>query len=803
MALRQLVTDPLKFKYNSRDLEFGNDRPGGGSSKHPFVIKDLPAVDSAPTDTFPDFILRDPKNQLENRKDDLTRISKFLKSREGGLFIAKQELLSLQNPLTPGRPNRSNPVAGLYNPLMTLAQVAGAGTGLHIEKQGLFPIIDKEDKYNYEYRKLSLNSNNNRLSLLYTSKISGSLNATQTFNSLKYGIALSNDYILSYTGGPDSYGIGRTRIPFSKDRLTTKELEDRTNEAKGTSQNNVLLSTANKSIRPLLGVSKPENLKSVDIEYKDSGSAIYLNTLSINNKGEYINFNQASNYYPALLRNNIADSGSAFKTATNKVLLSTANRSIKPLLGVSKPEYLKSVDTKYENSGSAIYLNTLSINNRGEYINFNQASNYYPALLRNKVADPEINAALSQSRNRTALPLTADDYISNLTKVGVSQKSTDLKYITIDTGNTGNGFEYNNTNFLLKGNSVYTLGNTFPEQNPANTTDLGVYTLNQTQISSSTSLGPLFLSNPSDFRSEIIRTNLDSGLYSFDYQSHTIDIKYRIGMGNPGNRIRKRDREALATSSDTGSLSSNSVWSTVDKVNYQKLYVQKDGESLIINNISAKADDNTGRDLVTFYFSVIDNDDPTNATYVHFRAFIGNVRDNYDAEYNTTKYIGRGEKFYNYSGFDRQITIDFKVAPQTALEMRPLHQKLNYLASLTAPDYSTGKGNFMRSNVTKLWLGEYFYGIPGFIKNVSYDITEDSTWEINFDQPEGGVAGGKGNLLTGPRLWTVSITFVPIHNFAPRLVDIEDQRKTAFFTPDSTYSNKINPYLPGVTGSIA
>jgi hypothetical protein len=729
MALRQLVTDPSKFKYNSRDLKFGNDRPGGGNSKQPFVTKDLPAVDSAPTDTFPDFILRDPKNQLENRKDDLTRISKFLLSREGGLFIAKQELLSLQNPLTPGRPNRSNPVAGLYNPLMTLAQVAGAGTGLHIEKQGLFPILSNEDKYNSVYRKLSLDNDNNRLSLLYNLKISGSSDAIQTVNAVKYGIALSDNFILSYTGGPDSYGVGRTRIPFSADRLTIEDLEDKTDESLKESINKT--ANYNKSIISKLGLSE-----------------------------KYLNPDQELD-----------------TTLTDKNNITIGNY-VDDLLGINDQGILV----------------------RGAQLRSSQNVKF---LRDPRDANPQINAALSQSRNRTALPLTADDYISNLTKVGVSQKSTDLNYITIDTGNTGNGFEYNNTNFLLKGNSVYTLGNTFPEQNPANTTDLGVYTLNQTQISNRTSLGSLFLSNPSDFRSEVINTNPDSGLYSFDYTSHKVDIKYRIGMGNPGNRKRKRDRKALATSSNTGSLSDNFVWSTVDKVNYQKMYTQTDGESLIINNISAKADDDTGRDLVAFYFSVIDNDNPTEATYVHFRAFIGNIRDTYDAEYNTTKYIGRGEKFYNYSGFDRQITIDFKVAPQTALEMKPLHQKLNYLASLTAPDYSTGKGNFMRSNLTKLWLGEYFYGIPGFIRNVSYDITEDSTWEINFDQPEEGVAGGKGNLLTGPRLWNVSITFVPIHNFAPRLVDIEDQRKTAFFTPDSTYSNKINPYLPGVTGTVA
>jgi hypothetical protein len=154
-----------------RKLKFGNDRPGGGDSKQPFIKQDLPSLESEQKPTFPDFLLRDPKNALNDRKDDLERISKFLISREGGLFVAKQELLSLTNPIVPGQPNRSKPFNGLYNPLLTLTQVGGSGTGLHVERQGTFPIFDEKLKYEYVYKNNFSDETTNRLAILYNNKI--------------------------------------------------------------------------------------------------------------------------------------------------------------------------------------------------------------------------------------------------------------------------------------------------------------------------------------------------------------------------------------------------------------------------------------------------------------------------------------------------------------------------------------------------------------------------------------------------------------------------------------------------------
>jgi len=114
MALKELLTDPKNFKFyaggqghsstpnsfGQRSIPFGNDRPDGGSSKQPFITTPIPGVNEDPGSTFPDFLLRDPKNALNDRADDLERVTKFLLSREGQLFIAKQELLSLQNPIS-------------------------------------------------------------------------------------------------------------------------------------------------------------------------------------------------------------------------------------------------------------------------------------------------------------------------------------------------------------------------------------------------------------------------------------------------------------------------------------------------------------------------------------------------------------------------------------------------------------------------------------------------------------------------------------------------------------------------------
>ena len=123
--------------------------------------------------------------------------------------------------------------------------------------------------------------------------------------------------------------------------------------------------------------------------------------------------------------------------------------------------------------------------------------------------------------------------------------------------------------------------------------------------------------------------------------------------------------------------------------------------------------------------------------------------------------------------------------------MKAMYQKLTYLASTLAPDYS-GDGGYMKGNITRLTVGSYFYRIPGFISSLTYTVPENASWEIAFDQPENGQ---EQDQLETPRHFEVSVNFTPIHDFAPQLMD--GTRKYAMFTPDQANSGQRNPYIKG------
>jgi hypothetical protein len=174
-------------------------------------------------------------------------------------------------------------------------------------------------------------------------------------------------------------------------------------------------------------------------------------------------------------------------------------------------------------------------------------------------------------------------------------------------------------------------------------------------------------------------------------------------------------------------------------------------------------DEDEQSDLIKFTISVVDNDDPSQRTWITFRAFIDSFGDSFNASWNEYKYVGRGESFYRYGGFGRSISLAFKAAVQSRQEQFPLYQKLNYLASLTAPDYS-GNG-FMRGNLVYLTIGDWLVDVPGVLKGMSLGIPNESPWEIARDR----VGARQNDIAQLPFIVEVSgFDFAPIHNFVPR-----------------------------------
>ena len=251
-----------------------------------------------------------------------------------------------------------------------------------------------------------------------------------------------------------------------------------------------------------------------------------------------------------------------------------------------------------------------------------------------------------------------------------------------------------------------------------------------------------------DFR-QTIKNQLpgfSSGLASTDYRAFNREKTYNTG--NPGQKDLNR-------SNPYGPVTFNNVPTnlTSDLVNLTPLYTSE-----TVNNSTEQSD------LIKFTIAVVDNNDPSQKTFIHFRAFLDSFSDNFAATWDSFKYVGRGESFYRYGGFNRGVSLGFKVHCQSRQEQRPMYQKLNYLASVTAPDYSDG--GFMRGNYIYLTVGDWLVNVPGILNGISINVPTDSPWEIARNQT-GGVQNDIAQL---PHYVEVTgFNFTPIHNFIPQL----------------------------------
>jgi hypothetical protein len=163
------------------------------------------------------------------------------------------------------------------------------------------------------------------------------------------------------------------------------------------------------------------------------------------------------------------------------------------------------------------------------------------------------------------------------------------------------------------------------------------------------------------------------------------------------------------------------------------------------------------KDLVPFHFGIVEVVDgiPQVSKYLQFRAqFIGQLQDNFNGIWSNVGYVGRAEDFYVYTKFRRSMSFSFRVAAFTKAETPSLLNKVNKLASFTAPTYSESS-KFMRGNIVRLTIGDYVKFLPGKIDSVNVVTSFDEPWDVH-----------NPNQIM-PTIATVSVQFTPIHNFVP------------------------------------
>jgi hypothetical protein len=179
-------------------------------------------------------------------------------------------------------------------------------------------------------------------------------------------------------------------------------------------------------------------------------------------------------------------------------------------------------------------------------------------------------------------------------------------------------------------------------------------------------------------------------------------------------------------------------------------------------------------DLIDFSFRVIDPRNPsitiTNpqtrrqtktsttdvAVLLDFRAYIDSFSDSYSNEWKSQTYMGRAEKQYKYSSFDRSISLGFTVVAENEEHLDQMYRQLNVLASTIAPAY-TSQG-YMTGVLHQLRVGNYIWDQWGILQGLTYEITDESPWGIDIPKQ------------LPYYIKVTGVNFTPIHNFRPQAI---------------------------------
>jgi hypothetical protein len=107
----------------------------------------------------------------------------------------------------------------------------------------------------------------------------------------------------------------------------------------------------------------------------------------------------------------------------------------------------------------------------------------------------------------------------------------------------------------------------------------------------------------------------------------------------------------------------------------------------------------------------------------------------------------------------------------------------------------------MRGNLVRLTVGGYLYEQPGFITSLTYDVPQETTWEIGL-RPDGGADQSVKEL---PHMIKVSsLQFTPIHKFLSQKPNNANNPSSKYIALSNgittNYNDEYEPYLANGDG---
>jgi len=661
-TLLDLYSDPNSFQFQSKNLKYDKDIRGGGYSGQP-LIKRVAPEDSDNLNALTsealslDYPIRGGSYEELAAREDFARIDRFLLSYpRGKAFLDKQQGLMLSNPKIPMAKSGGIFANRAYSDgrnLMT--QIADAGTGIRNPNAGDDVYVLERFENKYEYVTATTPSEENRLVLLKSFKLSQPPQTTAS-------------------------SINQLGTIFQ-------------------SLFNTNLVNESPSISPTATAAQER--------------AAYDYGINTVTTGELFNYTGGP--------------GSLYGIVNNTLILRGTD---------SRNAF---IDTSRAQRWIGSFNNT---DNRTAV-----TRNVYGEQIQGR---PIIDLALSKhlgSSLRYGLPLGVDtpDGIQTQGSIGITANDDSVTLAQ----QSGDGF--------IRAEQA--------TNQPANDT-IFKYTMGYDKIrNQKTSEADRAVKRfkIQDFRKDVMDP---TSVQYREYDKNDINIATRVGIGNPGSRPEK-DRTDTDKPNPDGQ----------DKVNIAP--IQKTGKEIM-----EPFDKTKGlRDLIKFGFDVVNINNPTKSNFINFRAFLTGYNDNHSAEWSPKRYAGRGENFYTYQGFERQVGFNFKVAAQSKEEMRPLYNKLNYLVSTLYPNYNDMGA--MRGNIVKLTIGDLFYRCPGILTSLNLTVDDNYPWEIAFDsypgqdRAQGGTDRGQ---YEAPHIIDVAASFIPILDVLPQVsYDIDNANN--FQTP--------------------
>ncbi len=734
-------------------LKYGKDRKGGGSSNEPYIFNPILSnvipgtfnniLQPLPQGTDIDGIVRGGLAGPLHAADDVKRIFRKLfdnKNISGTIFTIKQQVLSKIAPRTQHSKGLLN--EGIYNPLNTLAQVGGGFLGFHTEKQG--PIVGVTNRY--------LDSVKPVLNI-----------PTTQLTSIPEGPALPNQPTpdIDNDGIPDTIDVNSINPPTigSNSRLAglffvhQQGFPVKNKALFPFKLHNPLINVYSYRGGPssILGIGRT-NLKFATTV---GGAPIKLKKFNTNSFTDGVNRNyigSGAEYRLAFLYRhqyntfNYREDTGFF---TGKYFFNLAKKQDNQTL-------LKTVPLSKQKSTSFNFRKKYSESPRF----VNRLVNYY-GIYYNKYIPGDPNS----------VPIISIDTGITNTTLG-TDKDNQVPLRTINNNPT--------TDFQWNINQIKTVENN--------------KSVNKSGILES---APIIQENFTR------RINAYKN-YAPSYSPNNI-IDNRIGLGNPGGRnsktayqqpgnaVRYDDIDlTINTPNDSNSTRTREqLNAALDKLNALGVYgpTRDMVTGQVGGNSTIPVDD-----LVKFNVGVISNGNASRSRFLHFRAFLGDITDDYSSNWDTHNYVGRAENFYNYTGqFERNISLSFIVAAQSKAELIPMYKKLNFLASAMAGDY-TGAG-YLAGNLMELTIGGYVYRTPGFLKGINYTLKQGYPWEIGITK---GAGEGFGIDTTVKELChyveVSGFNFTVIHDFLPTIAKTPDITTKRFISLQDIYGNSYNTF---------